>query len=195
MQPSLQHHYTTNPNLIMNPHSLSKMFSLLPLVLLFPLCPASPLSPEAANAGAASVNPATNGKPASEGTTSFDGQSLAAIAPAPAAAAVMGSSASISQTGWTVTVDSAQSGNPGTNAIDGSTTTFWHTEFSPVLAALPHQIIVDMKSNYLVGSITYLPRQDGSSNGNIGEHVISLRYVPTPTICETYDPTLIAPLV
>ncbi|KAK3170315.1 hypothetical protein OEA41_009702 [Lepraria neglecta] len=150
------------------------MFSLLPLVLLFPLCPASPLSPEAANAGAASINPATNGKPSSEGTTSFDGQSLAAIAPAPAAAAVMASSASISQTGWTVTVDSAQAGNPGTNAIDGSTTTFWHTEYNPVLAGLPHQIIVDMKSNYLVGSITYLPRQDGSFNGNIGEHVISL---------------------
>ena len=167
----------------MNPHAFSNIFSLLPLILLFPLCSASPLSPEAANAGAASINPATNGKPASEGTTSFDGQSLAAIAPAPAPEAVMASAASISQAGWTVTVDSAQTGNEGTSAIDGSTTTFWHTQYSPTLDQLPHQITVDMQSNYLVGSITYLPRQDGSSNGNIGQHVISTRYVPS------YQPT------
>ena len=170
----------------MHPYSLSSMFALISFILLLPLCPASPLSPEAANAGAASISPSTNGKPASEGSTTFDGQSLAAIAAAPAPAAVM--AAAISQAGWTVTVDSAQAGNPGTAAVDGNTGTFWHTQYNPTVAPLPHQIVVDTKSTNLIGSLTYLPRQDGSLNGNVGQHIISLRYVPSPPTCETCDP-------
>ena len=151
------------------------MSSLLPLILLSALSLASPLSPEAANAGSAAVNPSNEGKPASEGVTTFDGVALAGIEAAPAPEAVIASGSSIPQTGWTVTADSAQAGNPATSAIDNTTTTFWHTEFNPVLAPLPHNITINMGSSYLVGSTTYLPRQDGNSNGNIGEHVIQLR--------------------
>lgn len=147
------------------------MLSIIPLILFASLSFASPLSPEAANNGAASV--AQPGKPASEGKTTFDGQSLAAIQQAPSAASVQ--AAGISQAGWTVTADSAQAGNAATSAIDGNNATFWHTEFNPTLAPLPHNIVIDMKTSYLVGSITYYPRQDGSSNGNIGEHIIQLR--------------------
>ena len=148
------------------------MRSFVPLVLFSTLSWASPLSPEAANAGAAAVPPSSQGKPSSEGVSTFDGQSLAKIAAAPSVAQVQ--AAGISQAGWTITVDSAQSGNPGTNAIDGSTTTFWHSQWSPAVA-LPHQATIDMKTSYLIGSITYLPRQDGTPNGNIGQHVISVR--------------------
>ena len=148
--------------------------SLLYLSLLTSLAHASPLSPQAANAGAAVVA-APEGKLASEGKTTYDGQSLAAIAPAPDAATVIKSQAAISQTGWTITVDSAQAGNPGTNAIDGSTTTFWHTQYTPTIAGFPHQAVIDMKQAYTIGQFTYLPRQDGSYNGNIGQHIISCR--------------------
>ncbi|KAL6720024.1 hypothetical protein ACLMJK_001945 [Lecanora helva] len=148
------------------------MVSLVPLILFSFLPFAVPLSPEAANAGAASNPPSAQGKPSSEGSTTFDGQNLAKIPDAPSAAEVQ--AAGISQAGWTVTVDSAQAGNPGTNAIDGSNTTFWHTQYNPTVAGLPHQITIDMKSSYLIGMITYLPRQDGSLNGNIGQHVISI---------------------
>ena len=149
------------------------MRSFVPLILFSSLSLASPLSPQAANAGAQSNPPSAQGKPSSEGSTTFDGQSLAKIPSAPSAAQVQ--AAGISQAGWTVTVDSAQAGNPGTNAIDGSNTTFWHTQYSPTTAALPHMITIDMKQSYTIGSFTYLPRQDGSLNGNIGGHIISVR--------------------
>lgn len=147
----------------------------LPLLILSPLAITSPLSPQAANAGAASNAPSTAGKPASEGVSTFDGVSLANIEAAPSPEAVMASAASITQTGWTATCDSAQVGNPCTAAFDGNTSTFWHTEYSPTLVQLPHQIVIDMKTTYTVGSVTYLPRQDGSNNGHVGEHILSLR--------------------
>ena len=80
--------------------------------------------------------------------------------------------ASISQEGWTVTVDSFQPGNEGPLAIDGNPDTFWHTEWTPVQAPLPHTITIDMKQVYNVDGFTYLPRQDGNFNGNIGQHQI-----------------------
>jgi galactose oxidase len=85
-------------------------------------------------------------------------------------AAVSGSA--ISQSGWGVTVDSYQPGNPPGNAIDGNANTFWHTEWTPSEAPLPHTITIDMKTSYNVGGLTYQPRQDGNSNGNIGRHQI-----------------------
>ena len=161
----------------MKHYSLSTMLSifLLPLLVLFPLTITSPLSPEAANAGAASNSPASSGKLSSEGSTTYDGVSVAAIKAAPAPEAVMASAASISQAGWTAVCDSAQNINPCTAAFDGNTSTFWHSEYSPTLVQLPHQIVIDMKSAYTIGSVTYLPRQDGGANGRIGQHILSVR--------------------
>ena len=80
----------------------------------------------------------------------------------------------IDRTGWTVTADSFQPGNEPAKAIDGNTSTFWHTEFSPTNAPLPHNITVNMAQSYYVTSVTYQPRQDGNSNGNIGQHMVML---------------------
>lgn len=148
---------------------------LLALSSLSTLSHAKPISAEAANAGAASNSAASEGKLSTEGTSTYDGVALAGIPAAPATAEVI--AAAISQAGWTIVVDSqnTETGNLGTNAIDGNTSTFWHTEYEPVLVPLPHNATIDMKTASLVGSITYLPRQDGQSNGNIGEHIISLR--------------------
>ena len=148
--------------------------SFLSLLPFLPLVDPKPLSAQAANAGANSNAASAQGKLASEGTTTFDGVSLAAIQAAPAPEAVMASAASISQTGWTVVCDTAQASNPCGNAINGNMNDFWHSEYTPTLAPLPHTITVDMKQSYTVGSITYLPRQDGQSNGNIGQHTIQL---------------------
>ncbi len=82
----------------------------------------------------------------------------------------------IDRTGWTVTVDSFQTGtnNEAAKAIDGNTGTIWHTQWMPTTVALPHTITLDMKKSYNVNGLTYLPRQDGNSNGNIGQHLIQI---------------------
>lgn len=152
------------------------MLPLLPFVLFPSFILGSPLSAEAANAGSVAAPAVAHGKPSSEGITTFDGVSLAAIPEKPSVAAV--TAGAISQTGWTATADSAQTGNPASAAIDGDNSTFWHSQYTPNLDQLPHTITIDMKQAFLVGSITYLPRQDGNNNGHIGQHIISFRSVP-----------------
>ncbi|KAI1357064.1 hypothetical protein F5Y01DRAFT_321375 [Xylaria sp. FL0043] len=80
----------------------------------------------------------------------------------------------ISRNGWTVTADSSQPGNEAAKAIDGNSSTFWHTAYSPTIAPLPHYIQVDMKKSYVINGVSYQPRQDGNSNGNIGQHAVTL---------------------
>ena len=80
----------------------------------------------------------------------------------------------ITRTGWTVTVDSFQPGNEPARVLDGDTTTFWHTAYSPVNIPLPHNITINMQTLNYVNGLSYLPRQDGNSNGNIGQHKIQL---------------------
>lgn len=80
----------------------------------------------------------------------------------------------IDRTGWSVTADSYQPGNEPAKVLDGDTSTFWHTEYSPTNASLPHNLTLDLKALYWVNGLTYLPRQDGNSNGNIGQHIIQL---------------------
>lgn len=73
-----------------------------------------------------------------------------------------------------ITVDTHQSTNPGSNAIDGNTSTFWHSEYSPVLTPLPHQAVLDLGSEASVNGFSYLPRQDGLLNGNIGRYGLEI---------------------
>jgi galactose oxidase len=75
-------------------------------------------------------------------------------------------SAAISQAGWTATADSSEQ-DPA-NAFDGNSQTIWQTTAAP----LPHTITIDMQAEYNVDGVTYLPRQDDISDGNIGQHRI-----------------------
>ncbi|KAL8712691.1 MAG: hypothetical protein Q9220_003223 [cf. Caloplaca sp. 1 TL-2023] len=59
-------------------------------------------------------------------------------------------------------------------AYDSNDSTFWHTQYTPHDAPLPHRITIDLGKVYKLRSMTYLPRQDGNSNGNIGGWRISL---------------------
>ena len=101
-------------------------------------------------------------------------QAIAADEAPAAQAAAPVAAAQIDRAGWTVTADSSQAGNAATNVLDGNTNSFWHTQYNPSVIPLPHSITIDMKQVFQVNSLTYLPRQDGSRNGNIGRHTIQL---------------------
>ncbi|KAL8672239.1 MAG: hypothetical protein Q9168_003286 [Polycauliona sp. 1 TL-2023] len=76
---------------------------------------------------------------------------------------------------WHCNVDSWEdTSNDCNKAIDSNDNTFWHTQYNPTDDPLPHRIIIDMGELHAVRSLTYLPRQDGNSNGNIGDYRISL---------------------
>ena len=80
----------------------------------------------------------------------------------------------IDRTGWSITADSQQPGNEATKALDGNSGSIWHSAYSPTNVPLPHSVTIDMKTARNVQGITYLPRQDGNSNGNWGRHNIQL---------------------
>jgi alpha-L-fucosidase len=75
--------------------------------------------------------------------------------------------------GWkVVSVDSeelAGENNSGANAIDGNSSTIWHTRWNADQKQ-PHTITVDMGATHRVGGFTYLPRQDGLLNGVVEKY-------------------------
>ncbi len=110
-----------------------------------------------------------NGNPDGEGEEKLDGVYVNQI---PTGKATLAAQAVQDRTGWTVSADSWQGGNEPEKVLDGNQNTFWHTQWNPNNAPMPHQITIDMKSSRYVNGITYLPRQDGSQNGNIGQHKV-----------------------
>ncbi|KAF2755134.1 galactose oxidase [Pseudovirgaria hyperparasitica] len=82
----------------------------------------------------------------------------------------------IDRSGWTVSADSSHAGNGPENAIDGNPNTIWHSNYvaGQPDAPLPHRFTIDMQNVYLVNGISYVPRQDSSNNGNIGQHIIEV---------------------
>ena len=82
----------------------------------------------------------------------------------------------IPSSNWTVFyVDSEEligGSYPATNAIDGNIETFWHTQWSEPVGTFPHELQVDMGENFLVNSISMLPRQDGNPSGRFAGYEI-----------------------
>ncbi len=74
--------------------------------------------------------------------------------------------------GWTVSASDEQSTNPASNVLDGDAGSFWISPYSPIATPLPHSLTIDMKSGKLASGLTYLPREDGSANGNIGQYTV-----------------------
>ncbi|GIG61833.1 hypothetical protein Lfu02_62050 [Longispora fulva] len=75
-------------------------------------------------------------------------------------------------------VDSQETTNenaPGTNVLDGSPATFWHTKWSNPVAQMPHEIQIDLGASYSVTNLYYLPRQS-QANGRIANYEV---YVST----------------
>ena len=78
----------------------------------------------------------------------------------------------LSKTGWALKyVDSEQTPeSPGTSAFDSNTGTFWQTQNSAGSSALPHEIQINLGSVQNIGGFQYLPRQDLSTVGYIGNY-------------------------
>jgi galactose oxidase len=76
----------------------------------------------------------------------------------------------LSSSGWTAVASDQTSAHPARNAIDGKAGTFWRSR----LSSMPHRITINLHATRNVSALTYLPRQDTSSNGNIGRYSISV---------------------
>jgi hypothetical protein len=72
-----------------------------------------------------------------------------------------------------VEVDSEDPGNEAAHVLDGDPETFWHTQWQPTNAPMPHRLVIDLGRNMTVRGLTYLPRQD-QANGRIKEAEIYL---------------------
>jgi len=83
----------------------------------------------------------------------------------------------IPQAAMTVAASSQHSGYEASQALDGSNTTLWHSEWNLAdgkpKGQLPQSITLDLGGAYQVTALRYLPRQDGNKNGWISEYTVS----------------------
>ena len=80
---------------------------------------------------------------------------------------------SISKNNWTlVSVDSEDYVNPqlATFAFDDNPGTFWFTQWSGGQPPYPHEIVIDMNETHSFIGFSYMPRQDGKTNGSIKDY-------------------------
>jgi hypothetical protein len=54
-----------------------------------------------------------------------------------------------------------------TQALDGLTTTIWHTQWQGTTPPLPHTLTLDLGAVGWVDGVSYLPRQSGGLNGTL----------------------------
>ncbi len=66
-----------------------------------------------------------------------------------------------------VRCDSEVPGYEATFTIDGDPETFWHTPWEGVVPRYPHEIVIDIGKQALIGGVEMLPRQDGITGGMI----------------------------
>jgi beta-galactosidase len=107
------------------------------------------------------------------GTVVVRGQGYGAMYPAPAiktAFSRMVPRAEIKSGLWTVDADSFEPGEGDpSNATDGDTSTFWHTQYSPTETPYPHWLRLDLGSEKTVRAVQLLPRA-GQSNGRFAKY-------------------------
>ena len=76
-----------------------------------------------------------------------------------------------------VTVLACSSEEPGENAgnlVDGKPETIWHTAYGVTVTKYPHTVDFDCSETKTIKGFTYLPRQDGSSNGIVKGYRVQL---------------------
>lgn len=71
-------------------------------------------------------------------------------------------------------VSSQEPGEEAEKAVDGDPNTHWHSQYGVTLTKYPHTLEVDLGKETEFQGVTYLPRQDGSSNGRIAKYSISI---------------------
>jgi beta-galactosidase len=60
------------------------------------------------------------------------------------------------------------------NLIDGDPSTYWHSDYKLALAKYPHTVDIDMGETKSFKGVTYLPRQDGNSNGRVAKYQVAI---------------------
>ena len=80
----------------------------------------------------------------------------------------------IPQTNWSLIYadseeTSAENGK-ATNAFDGSTSTFWHTQYTGSAPAHPHEIQIDLGATYGLDGFHYVARQDNNTHGMVADY-------------------------
>jgi lysophospholipase L1-like esterase len=101
--------------------------------------------------------------------------SLGLADPTPATRIVaVGAAVAIPQTNWTLKfVDSQElvgENGAAVNSFDGNAGTIWHTQWSGSSPPPPHEIQINLGAVYNISGFRYLPRQDGSNHGWIGQY-------------------------
>jgi beta-galactosidase len=66
-----------------------------------------------------------------------------------------------------VSSEEGPGGEVAKNLVDNDPRTIWHTMYSITVPKYPHWIDFDCNELKMLKGFTYLPRQDGSPNGNI----------------------------
>ncbi len=89
-----------------------------------------------------------------------------------------------------ITVLACSSEEPGDEAarmVDGNSETIWHTAYGVTVTKYPHSIDFDCGEQKTVKGFSYLPRQDGSPNGNIKGYKVQVSQDGknwSDTVCE-----------
>lgn len=73
-----------------------------------------------------------------------------------------------------VSSEEGPDGGYAKNLVDGDPSTIWHTMYSITVPKYPHWVDFDCGEEKLIKGFTYLPRQDGSPNGNIKGYSVQL---------------------
>jgi galactose oxidase len=92
----------------------------------------------------------------------------------PAVAARPPGAASLPRAAWTIAASDQNATNLAKNVLDGNSATLWVSQRSPTVVALPHALTIDMHGTRTVTGLMYVPRSDGSSDGNIGKYSVSV---------------------
>jgi len=66
--------------------------------------------------------------------------------------------------------ETAGENGKGANAVDGDTSTIWHTQWQDASPPCPHEIVIELTPPAIIKGFTYLPRQDDSENGTIKDY-------------------------
>ena len=86
-----------------------------------------------------------------------------------------------------VSSEEGPGGEVAKNLVDNDPSTIWHTMYSITVPKYPHWIDFDCNETKTLKGFTYLPRQDGSPNGNIKGYKVQVSQDGknwSDTVCE-----------
>ena len=92
-------------------------------------------------------------------------------------AAVTPPAGTLPRTGWVITAsdqETVKENGRVTRLLDGSTSTIWHSQYSPTVVGFPHWVRIDLGKTHELSGLRYLPRQGTKRGGTIGRYTIAV---------------------